>query len=219
MLKSNIQNKFSTLLCVLCLFSSPLPLSQLRCLVLSAFLHLSASICFSAVVSSVCLHCLVEWVSHGRPYSSLPTAFHLFIPLCSTFCCIFTPIHASFLQQALHCHLTLSLFPSHSWIGHIQGSNESTQRCLQEARFQRPSWITVTMEISTTMVSQRHTHTDVVLLTDAFILKVFYSTLSTLQFVTTLLYSRFEEWGRNTFQPTCRYDRHQNNKNTSLHKF
>lgn len=94
-----------------------------------------------------------------------PTAVY---QLLSTYSFPFAPLFTVFLLPYMHLFsyklhivvsLSLSLFPpSHSWIGHIQGSNESTQRCLQEACFQRPSWITVTMEISTTMVSQRDTH-------------------------------------------------------------
>lgn len=44
-------------------------------------------------------------------------------------------------------------YPSLSWKGHTLGCNESTHQCLQEASFHRPSWITVTMEISATTVT------------------------------------------------------------------
>lgn len=141
---------------VLSLFSSSLSVSHF------ALLHLSdsASICASAATSSVSpLSCCM---SHGRPYSNLITILHLAAFLHSLvlhFGCILFPIHL-FSRNPLHCRPTLSvpLSHSHSWIGHTQGSNESTQRCLQEARFHRPSWITVTMEISTSVVT--HTYTE-----------------------------------------------------------
>lgn len=140
---------------------------------------LSINLC-SAVISSVRLNCRVEclsWEALQRFFQPLSITPAFFIPSCSTFHCIFTPIHASFLLQALHCCASVPLSPSHSWIGHTQGSNESTQWCLQDARFHRPSWIPVTMEISTTVVT--HTERDVVLLTpqtpNAFILKNLYS--------------------------------------------
>lgn len=73
----------------------------------------------------------------------------LFSPRCSTFHC--TLSHTFIFSPTSTSHPPTP----HSWRGHTQSTNESTQHRLQEARFHRPSWIPVTMEISTTAVTHR----------------------------------------------------------------
>lgn len=93
-------------------------------------------------------------VSHETPSGNCSISDTNFSFLCSTFYWLSPLERKSFLQQPSHCCLVPHHpFSSLSWRGHTQGSNESTQGYLQEAGFQRPSCITVTMEIGATVMT------------------------------------------------------------------
>lgn len=121
--------------------------------------------CPSSLGISLCLHCAecLSWeafqlyfhprcfLRHFVLYFSLHFHSHVFIfsPTSSALSCPPPPTE----QPASPSPPSLL-----SWRGHTQGSNESTRRCLQETRFHRPSWITVTMEISATVVTHAYMH-------------------------------------------------------------
>lgn len=98
-------------------------------------------------------------VSPETPSSNLSTfdsRFSFFsLHFTPTFSC-WTQIFSATPSTTLSPRPALPPLSPLSWRGHTQGGNESAQGCLQEAGFQRPSCITVTMEISATVMT--HTH-------------------------------------------------------------
>lgn len=143
-------------------------------------------------------------LSSGASPVSLPTAVFApdtsFAPRCSTPSCIYNRMCIfSTSSLAPSPRPSIALLSSLSWRGHTQGSNETTQQRLQEACFHRPSWIAVTMEISTTV---SHTCTDVVLstclTTNPFILK----NLHLEQFVTMQHHGEAAQIHHSTLMPS-----------------